>query len=657
MKTVKVTIDGITIEVPEGTTVLEAAKRINKIIPTFCYHDKLPIFGGCRMCLVWDKKWKTSIIACGTKVYDGMEIETENEQVLKDRKFILEMLFTRHPLDCPICDKAGECDLQNWGTYYGPQNRPYEGITPFDKIRPEEDWQSDFLEFVSNRCVLCLKCVSVCENINGSATLFQEERGFEILISPDRKPMDTESSCEFCGLCVDICPVGAILFKPFKYKSRPWLLKETVTYCGMCSINCPVAIDHDGQNIYRIRSTSDLQICAGSYLGYDIQKKNRLLEGLELGKSISLEEAIRKIANSIDIYSGETAIVLSPYSTNESIQVAKKLAEKTGAFLTSTVTLNTLPTIEGFEKETGTPYNLPAEEDLLNAEKILVVGDDIANITPVISYFFHKSFFEGKTFGKDKRIFYIGRKLDRLKKYNPVYREVLNEDLLTKRIKQFADVNENTVIVYSTTSLKGEKAYKIGRKLGRISKQTGAKVLILPQERNAFGLINNVDKLYYLPDILKKIKKKEIKNLLLVGEDIVQHIEEDTMKSTFEKLESISVVTPFSDGLALSSTVAVGSSLWFEENGTVEGFYGKRSITPIRKQLQEKDILEKILNRVQLNNQLRKDNYSISYYDYPGFVNEFIELWDFGYFSKRSDNLMNIKIKNLIEEEILSEED
>ncbi len=138
MKNVKVVIDGVQLEVPENTTVLEAAKKINKIIPTFCYHPKLPVYGGCRMCLVYDKKWKTTIIACGTKVYDGMEIETENEEVKKDRKFILEMLFTRHPLDCPVCDKAGECDLQNWGTYYGPQinNTPF---TPFDKIRPEED--------------------------------------------------------------------------------------------------------------------------------------------------------------------------------------------------------------------------------------------------------------------------------------------------------------------------------------------------------------------------------------------------------------------------------------------------------------------------------------------------------------------------------------
>jgi NADH dehydrogenase/NADH:ubiquinone oxidoreductase 75 kD subunit (chain G) len=116
MDLVNIKIDGIEVSVAKNTTVLEAAKKIYKLIPTFCYHEKLPIFGGCRMCLVYDVKAKRSIIACGSYVYDGMEIETENEKVKEDRKFILEMLFTRHPLDCPICDKAGECDLQNWGT-------------------------------------------------------------------------------------------------------------------------------------------------------------------------------------------------------------------------------------------------------------------------------------------------------------------------------------------------------------------------------------------------------------------------------------------------------------------------------------------------------------------------------------------------------------
>ncbi|NPA53801.1 MAG: hypothetical protein GXO21_03955 [Aquificae bacterium] len=180
--------------------------------------------------------------------------------------------------------------------------------------------------------------------------------------------------------------------------------------------------------------------------------------------------------------------------------------------------------------------------------------------------------------------------------------------------------------------------------------------MLLPQERNAFGIINNLVNLYYLPDILKKIEKKEIENLILIGEDIVQHIEEDKMKEIFMSLKNTIVITPFNDGLALSSNIAIGSSLWFEEEGETEGFYGKKKTIPYIKTLQEKDILEKIYSQLE-EKPLRENSYSISYYDYPDFVNNFIDLWDFGYFSKRSDNLMNLKMKNLLKEEISSEED
>ncbi len=128
------------------------------------------------------------------------------------------------------------------------------------------------------------------------------------------------------------------------------------------------------------------------------------------------------------------------------------------------------------------------------------------------------------------------------------------------------------------------------------------------------------------------------------------------MKEIFLSLKNTAVITPFNDGLALSSNIAVGSSLWFEEDGTVEGFNGKRELTPYKAVIQEKDILEKILNSLESFN-LKRENYRINYYNYPEFSDRFIEIWDFGYFSSRSDNLTNIKMKNLLKEEILSEED
>ena len=656
MEKVSITIDGKTIKVPKGITVLEAAKTLNILIPTFCYHEKLPIFGGCRMCLVWDVKAKRSIIACGTEVYDGMEIETLNDEVFKDRRFILEMLFTRHPLDCPVCDKAGECDLQNWGTYYGPQINVLP-LTPFEKIRPEEDWESDYLEFISNRCVLCIKCISVCDNVNGAHALFQEERGFEIVIAPDKKPMDTESTCEMCGLCVDICPVGAIVFKPFKYRARPWLLEEKVTYCGMCSLQCPVAVDHNDREIYRIRSTSDLMVCSGPYLGYDIYCSNRLKGGLVNGKEVSLEEALQSVADIINESSEKTAVVYSNWSTDESIEVLNRIVEKTGIIKTSTITLDLMPAVHGFIEVVG-DYELPTQIDVEKAGRIVVLGDDVANTHPVLSYLFGNIYEIGKPVEPlKKEVVFIGERIGRLKKYYPEFLKVKDDKELLNVLRDFKRFDKDTVVVYSASYTKGRKAFELGKELGRIYKETEAKIIILPVERNGFGVLNNTEGLVYLPDVLKIIESGDIENLILFGEEISEHFNEDYLKSVFSKLKNLIVFTPFNDGMALSADVAVGSSLWFEEDGTVEGFRGKR---PVRKALknrpEERQILESLYELLEYQPKATRKSVEFGgYYDFEHFEKKHIDIWDFGYFTYRSKNLMNWKMKNKIKEESMEE--
>ena len=657
MKKVNITIDGKQIKVPEGITVLEAAKKLNILIPTFCYHEKLPIFGGCRMCLVWDVKANRSIIACGTQVYDGMEIETMNENVFNDRKFILEMLFTRHPLDCPVCDKAGECDLQNWGTYYGPQHNVLP-ITPFEKVRPEEDWESDYLEFISNRCVLCIKCISVCDNVNGAHALFQEERGFEIVISPDEKPMDIKSNCEMCGLCVDICPVGAIVFKPFKYRARPWLLQEKVTYCGMCSLQCPVAIDHDGKEIYRIRSTSDLMVCSGPYLGYDICISNRLNEALINNEFAPKHKALEKVAQILNENAQKTAVIYSPWSKNETINELNKLVEKTGIIPTSTVTLDTLPVLAGIIEELG-EYTLPSQLDVEKAKRIVVVGDDVANTHPVLSYLFGNLYELGKPVEPlKKEITFIGEKLDRLKKYFPQEIKINNpEELVNQLLKNSSIFNEDTVIIYSTSYTKGEKAYSIGKTLGKIAKEKKSNILILPIERNAFGIINNTNNLAYLPDILQKVENSDIENLIIFGEDLLEHFDEEYIKSVFSKLKNLIVFTPFNDGITLSSNIAIGTPLWFEEDGITEGFRGKKiTKKAIKNKQEENNIIKQLTDIVDYQPKATRQELKIEkFYDFKYFRKKEIKIWDFGFFTYRSKNLMNWKIKQSSQENITQE--
>ena len=620
MEKVNVKIDGIEIQVDKGTTVLEAAKKINKLIPTFCYHEKLPIFGGCRMCLVYDVKAKRSIIACGSYVYEGMEIETENDKVKEDRKFILEMLFTRHPLDCPICDKAGECDLQNWGTYWGPQNTVLP-ITPFEKIREEIDWESDYLEYVSNRCVLCMKCVSVCDNINQSHSIYPLERAFETLIAPVNKPMDT-TSCEMCGLCVDICPVGAILFKPFKFNARPWLLNETFTHCSLCSLGCPVVIDHDGKKVFRIRSTAELEVCAKPYLGYDAFNTNRLKTPKINGENTSLDNALKYIAETVNKNPSKTAVIVSPYLSNEVLESINSL----GLITTSIITLDIVPLLEGFGD-----YKPPTEEEIKNANHYIVIGDDITLTNPVLTYYMKK------------KVVYIGENLGRIKKLYPYFIQAKGKDVVDK-IKEVAQ--EGSVIVYSSYFY-GEDAKYLGEVLKNLEVEKGCKIVISPPYSNAFGVVNNIKNIYPITKILEKVLSGEIENLIIFGEEISLIVEEEKLKEIFSKLKLKAIFTPFEDGLALTGDVVIPLNTWIEEDGHYDFITGQRkSKTSIKSPYRNTDIINR------LKGLLKTDKVEIESKPYDDSIPDWIvryqpDIWDCSYFSLRSENLTNWKLKNI----------
>jgi len=240
---VKIYIDDQEIEAPKGKTVLQVALENGIDIPYFCYHPSLPIAGACRMCVVYWEDIKRLVIACNLPVQEGMKVRTHrtSELVREQQKYLLQALMTRHPLDCPVCDKAGECDLQNLGAVYGPQ-RQIVPVSPLEKERHQHDWESEFLEYYSNRCVVCYRCTRACDEVVGARALYVDERGFHSNIAPAERPMDT-SSCEMCGVCVAVCPVGAILSKPFKFWTRSWLLEKGESLCNLCPAGCEVQLE------------------------------------------------------------------------------------------------------------------------------------------------------------------------------------------------------------------------------------------------------------------------------------------------------------------------------------------------------------------------------------------------------------------------------
>lgn len=213
---VTLTIDTKQVTVKKDATIYEAAKAAGISIPILCHDKKLKPFGACRMCLVEVEQMKGRLIpACTTPVTEGMIVQTATDPVIKARKLVLELLLLNHPLDCPVCDKGGDCELQNLSYDYKVNvNRLAD-----EKFQHEIDYNNPLIERDQNRCVLCGKCVRICDEIVARGALTFMNRGIETKIGTE---FDGPLNCEFCGSCISVCPVGALLARPFKFKSRFW---------------------------------------------------------------------------------------------------------------------------------------------------------------------------------------------------------------------------------------------------------------------------------------------------------------------------------------------------------------------------------------------------------------------------------------------------
>jgi NADH-quinone oxidoreductase subunit G len=234
---VTLTIDGIEISVPKGTLVVEAAKLIQRDIPVYCYHPKLGPAGLCRICLVEIEGMPKLQIGCNTPVAEGMAVRTLSDAANEGRRAVLELLLLNHPLDCPICDKGGECDLQDYSMAYG------QGASRLADVKTSKPKAVDLgptIVLDEERCILCLRCVRFDEIITGERALRTDDRGVHAIIATaSGEPYHSD----FSGNVTELCPVGALTSKTYRFKSRPWDNHRTTTTCMQCSVGCQMHVD------------------------------------------------------------------------------------------------------------------------------------------------------------------------------------------------------------------------------------------------------------------------------------------------------------------------------------------------------------------------------------------------------------------------------
>ncbi len=304
MANISVTVDGKKVEVPNGSTILDATKAAGARVPTLCHDNKLHPFGACRICLVevegTPRKFTPS---CTTPATDNMVVRTMTPPLIEARRMVLELLLIKHPLDCPVCDKAGECSLQDLVHEYGLGKSRFDA----EKGYLPPDYESAVIERNISRCILCGKCVRICDEQNAVGEWAFTRRGTRARISTDfDRPLD----CEFCGECVEICPVGALTTRQFKYKARSWNLEKTPSVCNYCGCGCAISYETRDGKIMRVGPANENYLCTKGRFGWDaVHSEERLLTPkMRVGDKLvdcTWEEALAVVATNLKVIKGK----------------------------------------------------------------------------------------------------------------------------------------------------------------------------------------------------------------------------------------------------------------------------------------------------------------------------------------------------------------
>jgi NADH-quinone oxidoreductase subunit G len=397
MADVTLTVDGKKLTTPAGTLLIEACKTVGIEVPSFCYYPNLSLQGACRMCLVKVEKMPKLQTACTTVVGEGMVVTTDSDEIKQARKSMLEMLLGNHPLDCPVCDAGGECELQDMTFSYGAAESKFMEA----KNHKEEQQWSPVVFFDRPRCILCYRCVRVCGEGMDVWALGVQNRGVSSLIAPNK---EDHLECEECGMCIDICPVGALTSGAYRYKTRPWEMKHVGTVCTHCGDGCKTTLGVRrsdtgmeivrGDNRDKSGTNGDFLCIKGRYAFDFANHEERLTQPL-IRKSGRLtpatwEEAFelvgKKFAEARDKDGGSAiGVIGSTRTTNEEAYLLSKFARV--VLKTNNVDHHRTADFPALSAALrGKPDATASMADVYNTPAILLIGNDPSEQHPLLAW-------------------------------------------------------------------------------------------------------------------------------------------------------------------------------------------------------------------------------------------------------------------------------